>query len=117
MAPPSQGPIAFEPQEHTAYNTTLYLRNNLTTLHPVMLNGVGGSGRLVFRDGAMDFNLTEADLGAESLGDEPRRRVAISKSFVATNDCELPVEVGRVWGSEPGGESLEGACWCGLSVV
>lgn len=43
------GPIAFEPQEHTAYNTTLYLRNNLTTLHPVRLNGVGGSGRRVSR--------------------------------------------------------------------
>jgi hypothetical protein len=35
------------------FRTTLYVRNNLTTLHPVELNGHGGSSRLVFPDGIL----------------------------------------------------------------
>jgi len=90
------GPIVFEPKQHNTYNTTLYVRNNLTMLHPVRLSGVGGSGRLVFRDGALDFNLTASDLGGGlALDDDfaPKQRVAVAKSFTALNDCELPVEV------------------------
>lgn len=35
------------------FRTTLYVRNNLTTLHPVELNGHGGSSRLVFPEGVL----------------------------------------------------------------
>lgn len=92
------GPIVFEPLQHMTYNTTLYVRNNLTMLHPVRLNGIGGSGRLVFPNGSLDFNLTAADLAEEAADDSMAspQRVAISKSFTATNDCELPVEVVRI---------------------
>ena len=77
----SIGPIIFEPFQHAQclgcielhsnpgslwyhvaprcvlhvmrFRTTLYVRNNLTTLHPVELNGHGGSSRLVFPDGIL----------------------------------------------------------------
>lgn len=151
----SVGPIIFEPFQHAQYRTTLYVRNNLTTLHQVELVGHGGSSRLVFPEGVLEFNLTTADFGAEEdvgafqsfgglaaarrnqsdsnfsdavgsdpawlswltasngshgggfgsdadgMGSQPswwrqHRRVAVTRSLMATNDCELPVEVAEV---------------------
>ncbi|CAK9077226.1 unnamed protein product [Durusdinium trenchii] len=114
----SIGPVIFEPFQHAQFRTTLYVRNNLTTLHPVELNGHGGSSRLVFPEGVLEFNLTISDFAEEEDGSgavedsekgshgsmlfkrsKPwwrQRRLAVTRSIVATNDCELPVEVAQI---------------------
>ncbi|CAJ1413109.1 unnamed protein product [Effrenium voratum] len=138
----SIGPILFEPFQHAQYRTKLYVRNNLTALHQVELKGHGGSSRLVFPEGVLEFNLTlsdfggdeaaglnfttlaasrlnESDLSGESSdwllsktsnerhdgsGEDYKlsrpywrqQRVAVKRSIVATNDCELPVEVTQI---------------------
>ncbi|CAK9074653.1 Transmembrane protein 131 [Durusdinium trenchii] len=46
-----------------------------------------------------EFNLTISDFAEEEDGSKPwwrQRRLAVTRSIVATNDCELPVEVAQI---------------------
>eukprot|EP00656_Telonema_subtile_P051304 TRINITY_DN6866_c0_g1_i4.p1 TRINITY_DN6866_c0_g1~~TRINITY_DN6866_c0_g1_i4.p1 ORF type:complete len:1313 (+),score=349.16 TRINITY_DN6866_c0_g1_i4:205-4143(+) len=99
------GPIFFKPSSLTSVNATLFVKNNLTILDPIIMHGEGGSGFFHFKDGlnlldTLKIELNESDFrvhldkhkAAQGTNTQPSP-VFFQRSFRATNNGNLPIEV------------------------
>ena len=92
------GPMVFSPQEHQNYSTVAYLRNNLTMLEPILLQGRGGTAKLVFNNDSILFDVS---------GDEMESGKPIFRTFEILNEAEVQV---RVTGMEVVGSAEDSPC-------
>ena len=107
----SIGPIYFLPQLFHHTNLTIQLRNNLTIVQTVLIQGQGGSGIFTFISNQTESPVTESSETSFSLltedcllfqfhSDQLEKcknqsvdNIIITKSFTATNIGNLPVDV------------------------